>query len=679
METRMTSIEGIKKILATSQERSFPFHMAEFGLDLVVHEGVFPPEQFVGWRWATEHFPAVQGLDVLEMGCGFGLPGLHLANTGARSVTSVDISARAVANTSENAKRNNISNLEVFQSDVFSNVPPDRRFDIIFWNLPSQFAPVDYQHGDDLERGIIDPGHLLLRRFISEGPHWLKQGGRIIIGFGKHGRDDILMNIVRENLLESSILIQGSSETRTATYRLIQIHRPLESAHVRFDQSQALTERARNVYPAGVTRVSVGSLPIRERNNRISIYAHSGEGALVRDVDGNNYVDFHNNFSTLVHGHRHPGTIAAIASQLERGTCFGNATAADVALAESICERVPSIERLRYLNSGTEAVMFAIKAARAMTGRTRLAKLEGAFHGTYDWAEVSTRSQPGNWGESPNSNPPYLNTPPHVTKDVVVLPLNDVERSRNIIERHGSELACIIVDMLPCAAGMIPLDDSYLAMLQDVAQKNGILLISDEVVCFRLGYHGASAARAFQPDFVTLGKVVGGGLPIGVVGGKKNFMEAFAPQDSAPVPQGGTFSANPLSMAAGRAALAALTATEVDRINALGCYLREQSEDVAAKRDVAICVQGAGSLFRFHAKKTRPYNYREAHHNAIESEVLRRLQVGMLERGFYVAAPFWGSVSTSMGKSHIDDFLDAFRTCLSEIPAIKEFSIGSAS
>ncbi|WP_311043574.1 MULTISPECIES: aminotransferase class III-fold pyridoxal phosphate-dependent enzyme [Rhizobium] len=671
------TLEDTTKTLAMSQEGSFPLHMTEFDLNLVVHKGVMPFEQFARRRWATANFPPVQGLDVLDVGCAFGLSGLHFANIGARSVTCVDISALAVGNTAENAVRNNIDNLQALQSDVFSNVPSGRRFDAIFWNAPSRLDPNTNHCGEEPGREIIDSEFLVLRRLLAEGPNWLTQGGRIIVSLGGNNSADILTNIVQENFLECSTLIRGSGEDGKAC-TLIQIHKPFDRANVRFDQSERLTKRARNVYPAGVTRVSIGTIPIQGMSDRLSIYAQSGEGARVTDVDGNHYVDFHNNFSTLVHGHRHAGTIAAVASQLERGTSFGNATAADVDLAEMICERVPAIERLRYLNSGTEAVMFAIKAARAMTGRTRLAKLEGAFHGTYDWAEVSTRSHPGNWGDSPSSIAPYRNTPAHVTDDVVVLTINDVERSRNIIERHGSELACIVVDMLPCAAGMMPLDESYLSMLQDVAHKHGILLISDEVVCFRLGYQGASAARAFQPDFVTLGKVLGGGLPIGVVGGKKILMEAFAPQDSAPVPQGGTFSANPLSMAAGRAALASLTAPELDRISALGCYLREQSEAAAAENDLAISVQGAGSLFRFHAKKTRPCTYREAHHNAMESEILRRLQVGMLERGFYVAAPFWGSISTSMGKTHIEDFLNAFRSCLSEIPEIKEFCNRSA-
>jgi len=676
----MMTVEGIRERLASSQKRSFPFLMTEFGLDLVVHEGVFPPEEFGGWRWATENFPPVQGLDILEIGCGFGLPGLHLARAGARSVTSVDINARAVANTIENAVHNNISNLKAFKSDVFSNVRPKRQFDIIFWNFPSQFAPDGFEYENDLECGIIDAGYNLLRRFLSEGPDWLTNDGRIIMGFGSYARDDILSEIVRENRLEASILVKGAQQTGTATYRLVQIRKGHEQPRSRFSQSRALTERARGLYPAGVTRVSVGTVPIGKRNDGLSIYAHAGEGARIQDADGNSYVDFHSNFSTLIHGHRHPETVAAIASQLERGTCFGNPTVADIDLAQAICERIPAIERVRFLNSGTEAVMFAIKAARAMTNRTRLAKLEGAFHGTYDWAEVSARNCPENWGaDFPNSNPPYSNTPPNVCEEVVVLPLNDTERSRTIIEQHRSDLACIIVDVLPCAAGMIPLNPDYLAMLQDTARQHGILLISDEVVCFRLGYHGASAARGLEPDLVTLGKVVGGGLPIGVVGGRSATMEAFAPQDSAPVPQGGTFSANALTMAAGRAALTALTVSEIERIDELGNYLRQQAEESAAQAGIAITVQGAGSLFRFHSKQARPLSYREAYHDVAESEALRRLHAGMLERGFYVEAPFWGSISTSMTILHVDDFLDAFRACLREIPDLKRLDRRTAT
>ncbi|UES60120.1 aminotransferase class III-fold pyridoxal phosphate-dependent enzyme (plasmid) [Roseibium aggregatum] len=437
-----------------------------------------------------------------------------------------------------------------------------------------------------------------------------------------------------------------------------------------FHRSMELTGRARAVYPAGVTRVSVGAVETGGENGPYSVYADLGEGAVVQDVDGNRYVDFHGNFSTLVHGHRHPGIAGAIHRQLERGTCFGNPTETDLDLAETIRDRIPAIERLRFLNSGTEAVMFAIKAARAATSRRKIAKLEGAFHGTYDWAEVSVRSTPANWGEDrPRSNPPYLGTPPSVCDDTIVLPFNDTERARKILQENGPDIACVLIDMLPCAAGMIPIEAGYLAMLQETAHKHGIVLISDEVVCFRLGYRGASATMGFDPDLVTLGKVVGGGLPIGVVGGRADLMNVFAPQDAAPVPQGGTFSANPLTMVAGRTALEALGEDEIRRIGELGDRLRLASEEIARRMGVPLSVQGAGSLFRFHAKANRPATFRETFADADHAAFLRSLHAAMLLRGIYVAAPFWGSVSTAMNEDHIDHFLATLRECLAELPA----------
>jgi glutamate-1-semialdehyde-2,1-aminomutase len=441
----------------------------------------------------------------------------------------------------------------------------------------------------------------------------------------------------------------------------------------RFRHSADLTRRARALYPSGVTRVSVGTAPIGAYEDGISIYAQSGSGAFVEDVDGNRYLDFHNNFSTLVHGHAHPAVIQAIQGQLQRGVCFGNPTEADLDLAAALCDRIPAIERIRFLNSGTEAVMFAIKAARAITGRRKIAKFEGAFHGTYDWAEVSVRSNPENWGKGavPHSTPPYLNTPDQVLRDVVTLPFNDLALTRAILDEHGDEIACILVDVMPCAAGMVPVLGDYLANLQELARHRDILVISDEVVCFRLGYSGSSALAGLDPDLVTLGKVIGGGLPIGAVGGKQQILSIFAPQDRAPVPQGGTFSANPLTMAAGLAALNGYSTGQVEHVNRLGDRLRQGVEEVANATGVPLIAMGAGSLFRLHLKRRRPTTYREAFASPKESEALRRLNTFVLMRGFQVAFPFWGAVSTVMSEAHIDAFVDAIRESVLAMPDLR--------
>ncbi|MCA1371556.1 class I SAM-dependent methyltransferase [Bradyrhizobium sp. BRP14] len=219
----MSELDRIRTILSTSQLQTFPRQMREFGLDLIIREGVFPPEDFLGWRWFGENFPPFAGKTILEIGCGFGLPGLFLAKTGALSVVSCDINPRAVANTLENAARNNIQNVEIIESDIFSNIPPQRKFDIVFWNYPWKFAPDTYRYIDDLECGAFDPGYNLLKRFLSEGPEFLTDKGYILLGFGTSGRDDLLEQIVATNDLASVMVGSGTYPNVDVTYRLFSI------------------------------------------------------------------------------------------------------------------------------------------------------------------------------------------------------------------------------------------------------------------------------------------------------------------------------------------------------------------------------------------------------------------------------------------------------------------------
>ncbi|MBZ9910436.1 MULTISPECIES: methyltransferase domain-containing protein [Mesorhizobium] len=206
----MTEIDRIKTRLKLSQQRTFPLRMQEFGLDLAVHEGVYPPQDFHSWRWYTDNFPPVEGKSILEIGCGFGLPGLYLAKLGAASLVACDIDPKAVANALENAARNGIKNVEVIESDIFTNVPPHRKFDFIFWNYPSVFAPDDYQYEDNIERGAIDPGYGLLCRYLSEGPKFLTEAGSILLGFPGGARDDLLSEIIGANDLTAEFLGAGN-------------------------------------------------------------------------------------------------------------------------------------------------------------------------------------------------------------------------------------------------------------------------------------------------------------------------------------------------------------------------------------------------------------------------------------------------------------------------------------
>ncbi|MER9714112.1 methyltransferase [Mesorhizobium sp. M0174] len=221
----MTEIDQIKTRLKHSQQRSFPAYIREFGLELTVNRGVFSPQEFQAWRWLTENFPPVVGKSILEIGCGFGLPGLYLAKIGALSLLACDIDPKAVTNTLENAARNGIQNIEVIESDIFSDIPPDREFDYIFWNYPSTFAPDNYEYKDNLERGAIDPGYRLLSRFLSEGPEFLTASGCILLGFAGGARDDLLEEIIDANDLVCVLLASGTYPQVSRTYRMFSIRK----------------------------------------------------------------------------------------------------------------------------------------------------------------------------------------------------------------------------------------------------------------------------------------------------------------------------------------------------------------------------------------------------------------------------------------------------------------------
>lgn len=229
-------------------------------------------------------------------------------------------------------------------------------------------------------------------------------------------------------------------------------------------------ERARQVLPGGTTRVTVKRTPV-------PIYINRGQGAYLFDIDGNRYLDLFGNYTALVHGHSFPPVVEALKQQLDAGTCFANPTESEIALAELLVARVPSVDKIRFTNSGTEAMLFAVEAARAFTGRTKIAKLEGAYHGAYDWAEVSEASTPDNWGDKePAYTPFYAGTPDSVLNETVVIPINDIATSTQLIERHAPDLACILIDLMPSRAGLLMLSPDYLERLSDLARRYEILL-----------------------------------------------------------------------------------------------------------------------------------------------------------------------------------------------------------
>ncbi|MEE4384361.1 MAG: aminotransferase class III-fold pyridoxal phosphate-dependent enzyme, partial [Pseudomonadales bacterium] len=286
-------------------------------------------------------------------------------------------------------------------------------------------------------------------------------------------------------------------------------------------KSAALAARARRVLPDGGSRSSIRMKPY-------TLYVDEARGAEVVDVDGNRYVDFVNNYTSLIHGHAYGPVVEAVARQAARGSAYSFANESEIALAELLCARVPGFERIRFMNSGSEAVMNMIKAARAFTGRPKIAKCEGFYHGSYDFAEVSLGNGPGDRdGEDPKAKGYCAGTPESVLGEVVVLPFNEPQHSQRLLQAHADEIACVMIDTAPMRMGANLVRPDYVATLAETARRTGMLFVLDEVVSFRLGYGGSQGVLGVQPDLTALGKIIGGGLPVGAVAGRADVMDVF--------------------------------------------------------------------------------------------------------------------------------------------------------
>jgi glutamate-1-semialdehyde 2,1-aminomutase len=437
---------------------------------------------------------------------------------------------------------------------------------------------------------------------------------------------------------------------------------PETRAYARPDSKSAqLWERAQRVLPGGNSRTTVYMAPR-------PIYAADGEGCWIVDVDGDRRLDLLNNYTSLIHGHAHPAVTEAATRRLARGASFPLPTPEEIDLAALIAERVASIDQVRFTNSGSEAVMMAIKAARGFTGRSKIAKCEGAYHGSYDWAEVSLGSGPDEWGpaDAPASLPYSKGTPRAVLEDVVVLPFNRTELAVARIEREATTLAAVLIDPMPNRAGLIPARPEFLRAMREVTTKHGICLIFDEVISFRLGYRGAQGLFDVRPDLTSLGKIIGGGFPVGAVGGRAEVMAVFDPRGGKPlVPHGGTFNANPVTMAAGLAAMRLMDEKAFDRLEEVGRKLRSGVEACFERAGAPGAVTGMGSLFRLHPAARSFVDYRSAAQSKEESARLDRVHRALIDHGILVSPTGLGCLSTAVGEAEVEYFLEVLNTCLS--------------
>lgn len=357
-------------------------------------------------------------------------------------------------------------------------------------------------------------------------------------------------------------------------------------------KSAALFNRACKAFPGGSTRHATMYKPY-------TVFAAGAKGCHITDVDGTKRLDFVNNFSALIHGHAHPKIVDAVTKQIRQLTAATLPVESALDLAELLIERTPGIEQIVFGNSGTEAIMTAVKAARAYTGRSKIAKIEGGYHGLYDQVQHSMKSTPDNWGveDAPNTVAVDKGTPQEVLNLLVVMSPNNVEASRTVLRRHADELAAVIVDPMPQRLLAEPLNQSYLEMLREETSRHGIVLVFDEVICLRAGYHGAQGVLGITPDLTAMGKIIGGGYPVGAMGGRKEIMSVF---DSASGPEsvftGGTFSGNAVSMTAGFAAMSLLTPEVFEQLDAQGDRLRKGMLEAGKAADFPLQAKGSVSM-----------------------------------------------------------------------------------
>ena len=413
--------------------------------------------------------------------------------------------------------------------------------------------------------------------------------------------------------------------------------------------------------PGGDTRNSIYWDPF-------PIYITSGDGTTLTDADGNQRTDFVNNMTTLILGHRPPEVTSALAEQISKGLSFPAPSPSVVRWAELMCERVPSLDKVRFVNTGTEATLNAIRAARAFTGKQKLVKCEGAYHGNHDAIQISVAPPLDEAGkaESPESVAAFPGISETAVDDIFIMPFNDIVTAEKIIRKHADELAAVIVEPVNGQCGMVPAKPEFLEGLRRLTDDLGIVLIFDEVIAFRIAYGGAQDYYGVKPDLTCFGKVVGGGMPVGAFGGRDDIMSLWDPSDGGSVVQhAGTFNGNPMTAVAGVATLESLTADKYEYLEHLGNMLRNKLRTLFAELEAPMSVTGVASLFALQFTPTEVIDYRTYATN--NKEMLQTMFIGLLNEGFLMSNRCAGNVSTVHTEDDVDAFVLAVKNVLRRI------------
>jgi glutamate-1-semialdehyde 2,1-aminomutase len=420
--------------------------------------------------------------------------------------------------------------------------------------------------------------------------------------------------------------------------------------------SAALYERARALFPGGVNSPvrafkAVGGTPV---------FLARGQGAHVWDADGNRYLDFLGSWGPLILGHADPDVIAALTAAAADGTTFGASTEREVLLGEELRRAMPALEKMRFVSSGTEATMSALRLARGFTGRSKIIKIDGGYHGHADMLLAAAGS-----GAATLGIPGSAGVTAAAVADTIIVPYNDEGAMATALGRNSGEVAAVILEPVAGNMGLVPPQPGYLAAVRRLCDGHGALLILDEVITgFRVGRGGAQALYGVKPDLTCLGKIVGGGMPLGVYGGRADVMAAIAPDG--PVYQAGTLSGNPLAMAAGLATVRKLNEAAYARLEAMGRRLEERLASAVTAAGVQARVQRLGSAFTLFFTGQPVTDFASA--KRADSARYARFFHAMLDRGFYLPPAQLEAGFISL--AHSDGDVDAFGTAAAEALAL---------
>lgn len=415
-------------------------------------------------------------------------------------------------------------------------------------------------------------------------------------------------------------------------------------------KSQRLYKKALEIMPGGVNSPvrafkAVGGNPV---------FISKAKGSKIYDVDGNQYIDYVLSWGPLILGHAHPKVVNALKKAVEKGTSYGAPTQLEIELASLVKKAFPSIEKIRMVNSGTEATMSAIRLARGFTKRSKVVKFEGCYHGHVDGLLVSAGS-----GATTFGIPDSLGVPVSYTQETIVLPFNDREAFKSTLKEHWKDIACVIVEPVVGNMGCILPREEFLHALREETEKYGIVLIFDEVMTgFRVSFGGAQQYYGVKPDLTCLGKVIGGGLPVGAYGGKKEIMSLIAPEGG--VYQAGTLSGNPLAMTAGIETLKVLSKPSTyKKLEERMRQLEEGLKDAAKKAQVNVKFYRAGTMFCTYFTETDVVDARTA--KTSDTEKFKKFFWGMLDRGVYIAPSQFeaGFISTAHTEKDIEKTVQA--------------------